>query len=182
MATKYEYFDTDLLSYDKIYNANYWKAQTFTPAIAHTITSVKFYGFNDGGDLSGLTFHVKIQAISGGDPDGSDLCSGSIAGGDVRTESHDWFEVTLGAGSLLTASVQYAIVFYLDGGDSTDAVKIYGNASGGYAGGNKIYSNNAGTDWTHISGEDYGFEEWGDAAAGLNIPIAIHHYKQAGGL
>ncbi|GAJ10547.1 unnamed protein product, partial [marine sediment metagenome] len=82
-----------------------WRAQTFTPSTAHTVTSVKLliYGKDNPGD-----FTVSIKATDGsGHPTGEDLCYGTINGNDLP-DTKTWTEITLGAGTSLSAETKYA--------------------------------------------------------------------------
>jgi len=73
----YEYYNTGDDSSTNVYNIT-WYAQTFTPSVAHTITSVKLLLYRTG---SPGTVTVSIRATDGsGHPIGSDLCSGTTNG------------------------------------------------------------------------------------------------------
>lgn len=163
MATKYEYYTptpSAELPWGPAYGVN-WKGQTFTPSTAHKITSVKLLLYRTG---SPGTYTVSIRATSGGSPTGGDLCSGSIDGNTLTTDTGGlWYEITLGAGADLTASVQYAICMRAPDGNSGNAVQSRGRSGDAtYAGGTRVYSVNSGVDWGSIGGDDHSFEEWGD--------------------
>ena len=74
----YEYYSTGDDAAASIYG-NTWDTQTFTPSVAHTITSVKLKLYKTGTGPGTIT--VGIRATDGsGLPTGSDLCSGTTDG------------------------------------------------------------------------------------------------------
>lgn len=162
MPNLYEYYNTG----DNNYNPNYgninWSAQTFTPATAHKITSVKLKLYRLG---SPGTVTVGIRATSGGHPTGGDLCVGTIDGNTLTTNTAGaWYEITLGAGYDLSASTKYAIVIRALGGDAENWVAWrmhYGSPT--YSGGNGEFSSNGGSSWTSYASIDFMFEDWGEA-------------------
>ena len=142
----------------------WWRAQSFTPSITHDITSVDIlcYRTNTPG-----TVNVGIYEVDGGgDPTGSALASGSFDGDSLTTNTAgEWKNVTVsGAGSLLVATTQYAIVVGLvnNGLDSSWAVrwrdKINTNP---YAGGLELRSINSGSTWNQYATDDLAFREYG---------------------
>lgn len=165
MATLYE-------SYNTGDNSNIgmggvvWRAQTFTPTIAHLITSIKLLAYRLG--LPG-TATVSIRATSGGAPTGIDLCSGTTSASTLTTDTAgEWREITLGAGALLTAGVKYAIVIAAPSGNLTTKILYLRirEPVGGYAGGSTYDSGDSGASWTaHPEDEDYMFEDWGTSGA-----------------
>lgn len=162
MATLYEYYNTgDDGAYDEY--GVYWSAQTFTPSTAHKITSVKLKLYRVG---SPGTITVGIRATSSGLPTGADLCSGTINGNTLTTDTAGaWYEITLGAGYDLSASTKYAIVVRaLDGWSGNEPYWRYDSTSPTYAGGSFVYSENSGGSWSAVTGNDFMFEEWGELA------------------
>lgn len=157
MATKYQYYDTGGDTYWGIYAARY-VAQLFTPSTAHKITSVKIYAKKAG---SPGTVTVEIQGVSGGHPDGTAICLGTIEGSGLST-TPAWVEITLGAGATLAAGTQYAILVKLAGGDVSNRIEWQEDSAGAtYAGGNWEYSTDSGSNWTSLAAADGMFEEWG---------------------
>jgi len=161
---RYEYYNT---RYDTDADAHgvAWKAQTFTPSVAHTITSVKLLIRRSG--LPGI-ITVGIRATDGsGHPTGADLCSGTTAGDSLTdTWPGEWREITLGAGYDLDADTKYAIVVRALTGDGTNEVVWQSdNTSPIYAGGNYEASFTSGVSWTSSTDKDFMFEEWGVAIA-----------------
>jgi hypothetical protein len=160
MATLYEYFNTG----DDDYwgnSGNAWNAQTLTPATAHKITSVKLKLYRVG---SPGTLTVSIRATDGsGHPTGADLCSGTIDGNSLTTDTAgEWYEITLGAGYDLSASTKYAIVIRAPSGDAMNRVRWRCDSSSpDYAGGCREESINGGATWTTRTASDFMFEDWG---------------------
>ena len=163
MASKFEYYSTGDNAETGAYDANWW-AQTFTPSIAHTVTSVKLKLYRLG---SPGTVIVSIKATSEGKPTGSDLTSGTT-NGDTLTDSSagEWREITL-SNYALSASTQYAIVIRALTGDIDNYVGLRYDTTGTYTGGNGALSVDSGSFWTTYSDFDFMFEDWGDTAVYL---------------
>ena len=161
MATLYEYYNTGDDAQTPMYG-NWWRGQTFTPSVAHKITSVKLRLYRTG---SPGTLTVSIKAVDGSShPTGADLCSGTIDGDTLTTDTEGaWYEITLGDGYELSASVKYAIVGRALGGDASNKVHWRGDQSSPtYAGGCLEVSLNGGSSWTSYPTVDAMFEEWGE--------------------
>ena len=163
MADRYEYHTTGADLDAALFGA-VWKAQTFTPSVAHRITSVKLLIRRA---LLPGTITVGIRETDGeGHPTGADLCSGTTDG-DTLTDAWpgEWREITLGAGYNLDADTKYAIVVRALTGDASNKLIWQGDLGGTYVGGNYEYSGNAGTSWTSVVENDTIFEEWGEEIA-----------------
>ncbi|GAI02948.1 unnamed protein product, partial [marine sediment metagenome] len=108
MAELYEYYNTGDTGYWRLNIATERIAQTFTPSIAHKITSVKLKLARTG---SPGILTVSIRATNGeGHPTGGDLCSGTTNGNTLPVyPSTEWREITLGAGYNLASDTKYAI-------------------------------------------------------------------------
>lgn len=161
MAERYEYYITGDDTASGLYGPT-WIGQTFTPSIAHKITSVKLLLYRMG--FPG-TVTVSIKATDGeGKPTGDDLCSGTTDGNTLPTESpYEWREITLGDGYDLDADTKYAIVVKaLDGEASNQAAWRRDATDATYAGGQACYSINSGVTWSIRANEDQMFEEWGE--------------------
>jgi len=179
MADRYEYYNTGYNSDSGVY-ATLWKAQTFTPSVAHRITSVKLLIRRVL--LPGIiTVGIRETNVVG-HPTGADLCSGTIDG-DSLTDSWppEWYEITLGTGWNLDADTKYAIVVRALTGNALNSL-LWGSdiTSPTYDGGNYELSGNSGVSWTSTPGTDFMFEEWGEpptvaanAATGINPTSAI---------
>ena len=159
----YEYYNTGDDNHIWLYGSN-WAAQTFTPSVAHTITSVKLKLLRSGAPG---TVTVSIRATSGGQPTGSDLCSGTTTGDTLTTSAPgEWREITLGSGYGLSAGKTYAIVVRATSGDGSNYLwwRVDGS-SPTYGGGMYLLSFDSGLSWTSGASYDLMFEEWGNAAA-----------------
>lgn len=162
MSTKYESYAAGGDTSFQRAGAN-WDSQTFTPSIAHTITSVKLFMFQFTGFPPGL-ITVRIRATAAGKPSGGDLCSGttngntlpSIAAGGFQAGA-EWREIFFGAGTPLAAGTKYAIVISV----AAAACQINATTVGGYAGGDRCVSGDSGATWANNNPQDFYFEEWG---------------------
>jgi len=164
MSTLYEYYNTGDDGSTSIYGSG-WSAQTFTPSIAHKITSVKL--LLGRAALPG-TITVSIRATDGsGHPTGEDLCSGTTDGNTLPTGiPYEWREITLGDGYDLSADAKYAIVVRaIDGVPQKIVYWLCDATSPTYAGGNLETSLNSGSSWTSYNDYDALFEEWGEVAS-----------------
>jgi len=165
-GNKFEYYNSgDVTQYTQ-YDVN-WHAQTFTPATAHKITSVRLKLFKGPSDLPG-TYTVSIRATDGsGHPTGADLCSGTINGNSLTENTAGlWYEITLGGGCDISADTKYAIVARASSGDSSNYVQWRAdNSSPTYAGGSFEYSTDSGSSWGTGTTVDFMFEEYGDNGA-----------------
>jgi len=172
MATKYEHYDTGWDEVGSVYG-DAWVAQTFTPATAHKITSVKLELFRSN---SPGTVTVSIRATDGsGHPTGGDLCSGTTNGNTLPTSaaSAEWREITLGAGYNLDADTKYAIVVRAAGVSANRCQWLCDKTSPTYAGGCREDSANAGVDWSTDTSMDFMFEDWGEAAVTFIPTVTI---------
>ena len=164
MSTLCEYYNTGDDGTGFIYGA-IWKAQTFTPATAHKITSVKLKLYRH--NLPG-TVTVSIRATDAdGKPTGSDLCSGTTDGDTLPTGSpYEWREITLGSGYNLSANTRYAIVVRAPSADGSNYLRWrWDGSSPTYAGGSSGYSSDSGSTWTLDTAYDLMFEDWGEPSA-----------------
>ena len=159
-SVRYEYYNTNDVSYLNIYAAN-WKAQTFTPTAAHKITSVKLKIFRVL--LPGI-ITVDIRDTDGSaHPTAAVLCSGTTDGDTLTVNTAgEWREIILGDGRNPKAFTKYAIVVRALSGDAGNYVSWrVDNTAPTYAGGCAEESINSGASWTSIAGTDFMFEEWG---------------------
>ena len=161
MAILYEHYNTGDQGSVYIYD-DMWQAQTFTPSVAHKITSVKLKLFRVG---SPGTVTVSIQGTDGsGHPDGVDLCSGTTNGNTLPTgPPHEWREITLGDGCDLSASTKYAIVIRIDSEVFGNRIQWRIDSSGAYTGGCTETSIDGGSSWSSATSQDGMFEEYGIA-------------------
>jgi len=169
MAILYEYHNTgdDSAVYIGISTGAFY-AQTFTPVIAHTITSIKLLMYRAAGTPGIIT--VRIKAVDGsGHPTGPDLATGTTDG-DTLTENTagEWREIALGVGFALSVGVMYAflpnaaVVTF----PNTAYMRWRNDGVDGYTVGRQEYTSNGGTSWSdsEIATTDIMFEDWGDPA------------------
>ena len=158
----YEYYNTGDDDANFVYGAT-WRYQTFTPTVAHKITSVNLLL---GRQLSPGAVTVSIRATDvDGKPTGADLISGTTDGNTLPaiTSPYEWREIGFGAaGYALIAGTKYAIVWRaLTGGpDDTVYARLDGSVPT-YAGGNYGYSIDSGATWVENTSVDFLFEERG---------------------
>jgi hypothetical protein len=170
-ANLYEHHNTGPTGTAGIY-ANYWWAQTFTPSVAHTVTSVRLM-LGRGAAASPGTVTVGIRNVDGsGLPTGSDLCSGTIDGNTLATAwPYAWYDIALGGGYGLSAGTTYAMVVRAPSAVNSTHQLLWGwTTADVYAGGWGVRSTNGGTSWI-LPGivADMQFEEWGTAGVGWEV-------------
>jgi hypothetical protein len=148
-----------------IYGASYWNAQTFTIGTVSTdqtqsLTTIKLKLYRSG---SPGTLTLSVQELDGGgDPDGSDLSTGTYNGNLLTTStSGDWYEFTMSAYNL-QAGTQYALVIKAASGDASNyAVWRYDSIGASYSGGQTMWSTDGGTSWGFSGISDCMFEIYG---------------------
>lgn len=132
-----------------------WAGMIFKANTGHTLTGVKLPLFADGGTPGDVT--VGIQALSGGDPDGTDLSVQTFPGSQLPTSAGTMKEISMPP-VVLAVGVSFAIVVRAESGNS---VKWESDGSApSYADGSKERSTDSGAAWT-ASAPDHIFEEWG---------------------
>jgi hypothetical protein len=154
----YEHYNVGYDTYASISSVS-WKAQSFTPSVAHKISSVKLLIHRIG--LPG-TLTVSIRAVDlDGKPTGADLCSGTTNGDTLPLVGDEWREIEFSSPYALSSSTQYAIVCRAPGAPAFTYVLwalVYTSPS--YSGGSYFTSNNSGGSWI-IQNYDVMFEEYG---------------------
>ena len=122
------------------FTGNNWRAMTFTPETNHTIRGVRLALY--GSSIGSIT--VSIRATASGLPTGSDLCSGTLDGSQLNgTWDGKVYDISLGAGTALTAGTVYALVVRTASGNLS-----WRSSPAGYDRGQKCNSANAGVAWT----------------------------------
>ena len=174
MATLYENYITGDDTAAALTATSTRHAQTFTPATAHTITSVKLkIARYANGSPGTVTCEITATDVNG-KPTGGALCSGTTDG-DTLTErkTYEWREITFGAGYALSASVKYAIVIKQAGTSFPDWTYWRSDGSSPtYAGGSRVDSSDSGSTWGVVTENDFMFEDWGDPAS-TDYPISL---------
>lgn len=137
-----------------------WMAQIFKANTGHTLNGLKLPLFKTGdpGDII-----ISIQALSGGDPDGTDLSVVTLS--DSRLGTTDpptsLLDISMPA-VVLSVGVSYAIVIRAPAGSSGNTVNWNSDdSSPTYSDGNREDSSNNGNTWTAQTGTDFCFEDWG---------------------
>lgn len=165
MATRYEYYNTgDDAEAQVMWGAPYWGAQTFTPLIAHTITSVKLK-LQRHGTPGNLTVSIRATIEESPWIVTPDLITGTTDGNTLTDEEGgEWREIFLGDGVGLLADTKYAICARCYGANVSNHVGWRGDSGdGAYPRGRAMMSTNGGSTWSvsALSGWDLMFEEWG---------------------
>jgi hypothetical protein len=165
--TLYEHYNTGNDSNVSVY-ANAPKGQTFTVTTTHNIISVKLFLYRVGSWTgyysSSGTVNLFLYATSSGLPTGSVLRSSSILASTVTTSSSGaWYEFAISS-LQLTSGTKYAILLSTNdstGGSSSQCVMWKCDVtSPSYTGGNYIYSNDGGVNWSANTSYDFMFEEY----------------------
>ena len=179
---RYEYYDTDDDGYQGV-SPTIWQAQTFSPASAHKIRSVKLKLYRSGYSYPGLV-RVSIRATDAeGHPAGNDIVSGTIDGNYLTTDTNGyWYRIPFDTAADLSSGRKYALIVRSTSGglywrcDATAPI---------YPGGNREYSTNSGESWVTDTSRDFMFEEWGTINDMTLLPAApeaddayyFGHYK-----
>ena len=160
MATLYEKYITGE-DVDESCFGVFWFGQSFTPSVAHDITSVKLLASQLG--TAGI-LTVSIRAVDAdGLPTGADLAVGTYDGSTIPAyPTKTWIEVILGTTTLLRAFTKYAITIKHLGGDGSNHVSLWEDASSpSYSGGNLLVGDGSADTWENDTVADILFEEWG---------------------
>jgi hypothetical protein len=122
--------------------------QTFTPQVAHILTSVKLRMYRSTTSLYGALY-CGIFATSAGKPTGAALVSTTI---EYSTMGTSWpgevREIAFSPGVLVEAGTPYAIVLWMAGGTDNYGVYVLYKMVGSYAGGARVGSDNGGSTWS----------------------------------
>ena len=168
----YESYTADSIA-DVLYSIH-WKAQTFTPSITHTITTVNLK-LSKVGNPSGDVI-VSIRATdTNGLPTGDDLATGILSCTSIQENQYAWYEFKLGAGCTLMSGTKYAIIMRVTNSDEYNKIYFRINTSGAYPNGWLVGSNNSGTSWGDMANKtwDAVFEEWGTGETPTDITIFV---------
>lgn len=138
-----------------------WMAMIFKANTGHTLNALKLPLFKTGspGDAT-----ISIQALSGGDPDGTDLSVVTLGEDRVLTVDPPLALtlITMPA-VVLSVGVSFAIVFRVLAGSSGNVFHwMHDGSTPTYADGNREASSDSGASWSAQT-EDMCFEEWGFA-------------------
>ncbi len=168
MVQLFESFSGDVSAND--FKAAVWLGQTFTPQVTHDLTSVKLKLYRVGGAGGQIgSVYSAIRAVDGDHkPTGASLVtSNAITATTITTSSPgELYEFVFNSSHRLLIDVEYAIIAYTTGGDSSNFIQGRYNNSGGYARGLGWRSSDSGSTWSAHG--DWAFEEWGN----LYVPVA----------
>jgi hypothetical protein len=122
---------------------------------------------------SGVTLsHVKLYVFNGGSPVGSLIQSEQFADPGLVASSRQYFTYTLTTPVTVAANTTYVVgVSYVapSGNVTTDK-----DTNDTYANGNYLYSNNGGSTWTSVSGQDLTFSIETCKADTVEAPAATY--------
>lgn len=163
MPERFEYNDLTAGSEDA-FNGDHYGAQTFTPQTAHTITSVKLY-IRRYGTFPQWDFLLAIYlADAEHEPTGSPLCSSTKPASEIPT-TPAWLELTLSPDDVwLQQDQEYVIQMSAPDAIPTNRPFATYMTTNPYPRGIRLYSDDAGENWTPRTDHDYSFEDWGEAA------------------
>jgi len=139
-----------------------WLAQTFTPSENYYITDVKLLLYRSAGLPGNVT--LSIRATDGtGKPTEADLCSATINGDDITTDSAGLeYTFSFSSSVSLISGIKYAIVLKHPEIEVTYVRWKLDIAGANYAGGSYYRSLNAGTTWESDADVDFYFETYGN--------------------
>ncbi len=161
LPTRFEHYivgdDDEKAIFDR-----HWRGQSFTPSIAHKITSVKLLLRRVG--LPGIVT-VSIRPTAFRRPIEPDLCVGTIDGNTLTTDgAGEWKEIIFDIHPPLSSFTMYAKVIRAIHGDGSNNLRWRDdNSLPTYPGGEYLTSANSGLTWDRWPGTDMMFEEWGIA-------------------
>ncbi len=180
MAQKFESYEAGADAYNTLFGS-WWAAQTFTPLLGHKITSLKCYVERLNIPIG--SFRVEVRATLGIQPSGPALASGSILAGVIGEGAPAWYEVSLGAGTILLPGTMYAYTAHYDGSSSNYCIRFWvDRSSATYSRGTYLDTADGGASWHNNSTWDALFQDWGDLLpAGTGKPQASH-LVQAGAI
>jgi hypothetical protein len=157
-------------SYYNVYSAR-WVCQSITPTETFVCESMTLF-LSRQGTPTGTLYYEIYAADGSGNPTGVALASKvadyasqwgfATATYWVRAPCRVFFDTPV----TLNAETQYVLLARMTGGDSTNCIGIWRQASGDYAGGNFKTSTNSGGSWTQTT-YDMQFDLWDATADGV---------------
>lgn len=155
-------------TFGSIYDSN-WAAQTFTPTVDYTISSVKLKLIRTG--AIDVPFYVSIRNTSSLLPAGNDLAICTLQSSDITTDAGGaWYEADFRHGTALTAGQRYAIVIRVPNGTDPTSVNWRVEYDGSYTEGALCTSSDSGLSWT-AQNYDAMFETY---SHGMLKDIVVH--------
>lgn len=160
---RYQYYNTgDDVSVEGLWRDDAWLSQSFTVETSHKVTSVKLLLLRTGNPGTITVGIYAAGGITGNDPVGSALCSGTTNGNTLPTGSpYEWREISLGGGYDLVSGTKYCILVKVLGADVSNHVSWRADStSPTYTGGIERHTVDGGINWSSWN-YDLMFEEWG---------------------
>ena len=109
-----------------------------------------------------VTVSVKELAGNGYGPTGAAISTGTLdLSGVAAGTDTSWCEASMSA-CILEATRKYVVQLSAESVDGSNYPGFRVSTVSGYPGGNAIYSNDSGTNWTNLTSYDYMFEIYGD--------------------
>lgn len=145
-----------------------WALQSFTTTQGYSLNRIDFWiGKGAGDDIGVLTVELYVSD-GGGEPTGALLATGSIANADVpEIPTYSWVTCTLVSAYNLSPATKYIII--LRGASLTATITIVwpndddGAGGSDFAGGDRGFSVNSGTNWTITTTADQLFRCYGSS-------------------
>lgn len=161
---QHESYDWQKNAYLDLYHPR-WFSQSFTPQTSHKITRMKVRI-----KKVGSPGHCRCELyLAGVDhcPTGAYLARDSIHPDFFSTDTWgDWLEYHWDPGVDVIAGVEYCVVLYILGGNSTNKVQWIGCTANQYPNGTFCYSLNAGVSWTDYPNHHTYFIEYEEQLEG----------------
>ncbi len=170
MSFLYEHFNTGDNNTQSFGNGT-WLGQSFPCNYAHTIVSIKLL-LHCLVPMAGTISVFIRNADANGRPLDGDLCGGTLDAS-LLTTTPTWYEVSLGAGYLLTSGNDYVIVI---GGANQYQYPMWRLSTADAYPGGGASTKVTGSGWTGNPINDHLFEEYGTenpsgADVDINVPL-----------
>lgn len=141
-----------------------------TPNIFEADNVLIYSSSNANSDIT-----VELRSVSANKPSASVVGTATIRASDVATDGYTIIPVKFSTNPALSNGVSYALVVRQTGGDVNNYFSLKVNTSGGYSSGEDGYSNNAGSTWTALPGEDIWFRLYNAFPTGFNVDLGIQY-------
>lgn len=148
--------------------------QTFTATESYTASSVKWYGFREGGLVG--TCYIDFYDTSAGKPTGATLSHTDFDGDIIEVNNAVWHEVELDTTFSITQGTMYAVVLSCPSSADDSQLLAWRVDNDNYATGTALFTTDAGTNWTIYSAYDTNFEVWGYIGGGGSPDLEGNYY------
>jgi hypothetical protein len=142
-----------------------WISQSFTGISTHFISQIQLYLAKGAGTTVGPVT-VSLRNVTGDEPTGSDLASGTVDGNSLMNlggsgnlvANYELVTITLSSPVQITVGTKLAVIIRATTADS-NALKVFShdNVTGTYADGAAYYTNNSGGSWNAVATRDHAF-------------------------